>query len=348
MKQHIPFPSIGQFRNVVTDINRRITYVGKDEAGEAIYNASIKKPIIHFSGTVKLHGTNAGICYNTTDGLWSQSRTQIITPDSDNQGFAAFVEERKNELSYLLIGIALESGLNLDVFTLALFGEWAGKGIQSGVGISLAEKAFYIFGLKVSNPSNPEFVPYWLNCENISLHEINIRNIHEFETYQMDVDFNMPQLSQNNLAYITEKVEGECPVAKALGFPGELGEGVVWTATYNGETYRFKVKGEKHSSTKVKTLANVDVEKLGSIQQFVDYAVTKNRIQQALTEVFGTDPPSMNKMGDVLRWVINDIKKEESDSMEANGLVAKDVNRYLANKSRELFIETLNYNALSQ
>ena len=41
-----------------------------------------------------------------------------------------------------------------------------------------------------------------------------------------------------------------------------------------------KVKGEKHSSSKVKKLASVDVEKLNSIKDFVDYAVTESRLEQ--------------------------------------------------------------------
>lgn len=348
MKQHISFPSIGQFRNVVTDIHRMVTYVGNDEAGEPIYNASIKKPKLTFHGTVKLHGTNAGICYNAVDGFWAQSRTMVIASGAnDNHDFALYAEARSPELIEWFTKTASRLALDLSVFTLALFGEWAGTGIQKGVGVSLAAKAFYIFGLKVSNLNDPDDTPYWVDHSHIDLHAIGIRNMHEFETYSVEVDFNMPQLSQNRFAEITARVEKECPVAKQLSFPGQCGEGVVWITEYKGRVHRFKVKGEKHSVTKVKTLASVDVEKLASIQEFVAYAVTENRIQQGLSTVFGSELPTIERMGDLLRWVVNDITKEEADTLTKNGLVAKDVNKYLANKARELFIEALDKRAFA-
>lgn len=80
MKKHTSYPKIPQFRNVVTTINRETEYTGLDKEGNAIYDKSIKKPILTFRGTVKLHGTNSGVCYNDIDGFWAQSRENIITP----------------------------------------------------------------------------------------------------------------------------------------------------------------------------------------------------------------------------------------------------------------------------
>ena len=48
------------------------------------------------------------------------------------------------------------------------------------------------------------------------------------------------------------------------------------------------MKGTKHSVSKVKTLAPVNVEKLNSIQEFVDYSVTRVRFEQGLSEVFSS------------------------------------------------------------
>ncbi len=78
--KHISFPSIEQFRNVVGSVNRQYNFVGLDENGEAIYDSSLPKPVLTFKGTVKLHGTNAGVCFNDVDGMWYQSRENIITP----------------------------------------------------------------------------------------------------------------------------------------------------------------------------------------------------------------------------------------------------------------------------
>lgn len=101
-----------------------------------------------------------------------------------------------------------------------------------------------------------------------------------------------------------------------------------------------EVKGEKHSSSKVKTLASVDVEKLEGIQKFVEYAVTESRFKQSLENVFPNDEPiDVKKMGEVIRWVVNDITKEEMDTMVANNIEPKDVNKYVSTKVREMFFK---------
>lgn len=64
MKKMIKFPSIEQFRNIVSNILRHFNFVGLDESGEAIYDQTLQKPTITFKGTVKLHGTNAGVSFN--------------------------------------------------------------------------------------------------------------------------------------------------------------------------------------------------------------------------------------------------------------------------------------------
>ena len=100
------------------------------------------------------------------------------------------------------------------------------------------------------------------------------------------------------------------------------------------------VKGERHSSSKVKTLASVDVEKLESIQKFVDYAVTESRFNQACENVFPNDEPiDVRKMGDVIRWVVNDVIKEEMDTMVENQVEPKEVNKYISSKVREMFFK---------
>ena len=45
MKRHISYPKIQQFRNIVTAINREVSFIGLDKNGEAIYDHSAKKPV---------------------------------------------------------------------------------------------------------------------------------------------------------------------------------------------------------------------------------------------------------------------------------------------------------------
>lgn len=339
MKKHISYPKIQQFRNVVSSINREITFVGLNDDGDAIYDPSVKKPTLTFKGTVKLHGTNAGVCFNKQDGFWIQSRENIITVDKDNAGFAFFAESHKDEFYSLLGIIAGNNKINTNEFTVSIYGEWAGKGIQKGIGISKLDKAFYIFGVKISKPQDCEFNSYWVDSSELRNNDCNIYNVEDYKTYSIDIDFNIPQLAQNKLSEITEEVEKECPVSKAFGFEGELGEGVVWSTKYKGNIHRFKVKGDKHSASKVKTLAKVDVEKLKTIQDFVDYSVTENRFKQAIENVFGNSDLDIKKMGDLIRWVVKDITSEEMDTMIKNNLEPKDVNKYISNKTREMFFK---------
>jgi hypothetical protein len=80
--------------------------------------------------TEKIDGTNALVYINDTmDEVFAGSRTQWITPEADNFGWARWVEEHRDEL------LALGPG--------AHFGEWWGAGIQRKYG--LTEKRFSLF-----------------------------------------------------------------------------------------------------------------------------------------------------------------------------------------------------------
>ena len=342
MKKHISYPKISQFRNIVSTINREIEYTGLDEEGNAIYDKSIEKPTLTFKGTVKLHGTNASVCFNSIDGFWIQSRQNIITPGNDNAGFAFFAESHKVEFCSLIDEIVKENQIDTNIYTVSIYGEWAGRGIQKSVGISELDKAFYVFGVKISKPQDEEFNAYWLDSSNVKNTDCRIFNVEDYETYSIDVDFNMPQLAQNKFAEITEQVEKECPISKAFGINNGLGEGVVWSVEYKGNIHRFKVKGDKHSVSKVKKLANVDVEKLENVQSFISYAVTENRFNQAIENTFGKEDLDVKKMGLLIKWVINDITSEEMDTMMVNNLEPKDVNKYISNKVREMFFKAQN------
>ena len=142
-------------------------------------------------------------------------------------------------------------------------------------------------------------------------------------------------MSQNQLVDITNAVEQECPVGKYFGVSG-CGEGVVWTCHDNGKNYRFKVKGEKHSVSKVTKLAEVDAETIESINKFLDYAVTDNRMEQGIKEVNAT--LDMRKTPDVIKWVITDVIKEESDVIAKSGLDTKELNKRMASRIREIFL----------
>lgn len=338
----IKFPSIEQFRTVISEVR----YFYKD----------LEMPTLKFRGAVKLHGTNAGVCWSKGKGLWVQSRKNVITPEKDNAGFAKFVHKQKADFEKLLRAIlsATEYSDNPDA-KIALFGEWCGKGIQAGVAIAEVSPRLVVFGVSVTIPySNPnpdldmmeERIWLPLEASQDALHESPLSDVYHianYPTWTIDIDFNKPQLSQNILAEITEEVERECPVGKAFGVSG-IGEGVVWTGqlTVPGgatKNLRFKVKGEKHSVSKVKTLAPVDVEKVKSIQEFMDYAVTENRMAQGYDELITKKGlvPDTKQIGPFIKWVRDDVLKEESDTMKASGLEAKDISKALSIRAKAWF-----------
>ena len=349
MKKHISYPSIEQFRNVIAGINRQFNFVGLDENGEAIYDHKKLKPTLTFKGTVKLHGTNAGVSFTSgyepdSSVYWIQSRENIITPEKDNAGFAFFVESKKHVFKKFVDQINASSFYDFRYNTVTIYGEWAGGNIQKGVGICNLPKSFFIFGVKVTPHTSTEEEQktkpaFWIPSHYLKSPEDNIYNIEDFQTWEMEIDFNYPELVQNKLGELTLAVEEECPVAKAFGFSG-IGEGIVWSVNYNGVVHRFKVKGELHSSSKVKKLASVDTEKINSIKEFVDYAVTESRFNQGIEKTFpNNEPIDVKKMGELMKWIVNDIIKEEMDTMVANNIEPKDVNKYVSAKVREMFFK---------
>lgn len=330
------YHKIRQFKDIVRDIQFKANYKGQGPDGEPVYQET-EKPVLKFKGTVKLHGTNAGICYTPEKGIVAQKRGSLLDPGqlAGHFGFNQFVQvSEKDRLEQLMANLWFsycEAGEQI-----TLYGEWAGEGIQKGVGISQGEKAFYAFDCKVYNPTTDTHT--WIDISENKLMEIErMYNIHDFMTFSMDIDFNKPGYAQNDLISYTEDVEKMCPVAGQLGKIG-IGEGIVWTTYWKGDKYIFKVKGDKHSTTKVKKLASADPEVLQSIDAFVNYACTVNRIEQGIKEVGATEK---RQMPDLLRWVANDIIAEEDTELKTNNLEWKQVAKEVSNRVRQHYFAKL-------
>ncbi len=140
MKRFIRYPSIDQFRTVIKTVKHQAAYQGLDENGDAVYQRDVVKPVITFHGTVKLHGTNAGVAYNKEDGIWAQSRKNIISVEQDNAGFAFFVESHKDAFQAIFDQVALREALDCTTQNIVIFGEWCGGNIQKGVSIAGLDK----------------------------------------------------------------------------------------------------------------------------------------------------------------------------------------------------------------
>lgn len=351
------FPSIDQLRNAIRNVNRRSTYVGRDEAGEPIFDQSRAKPVLTYRGTVKLHGTNAGIVFKDSDkSIQYQSRERVLTLEQDNAGFALYMMGREDVLRGMFRNIL---DANPEAKEIAIYGEWCGQGIQKGVAISEVPKMFVIFGVKLftevevqtDDEADPNAVEVgrWIDFAGISALAERIFNILDFPTWEIEIDFARPEFAQARLSELTEAVEAECPVGKAFGVSG-VGEGIVWTPidpTYRTSQNWFKVKGEKHSVTKVRTLAAVDVEAAQSIYEFVDRTITDERLEQGVYNLVNEQqkPLEMTSMGDFLRWVFNDVMKEERDTIVASGIDPKKLGGPIANRARPWYVSKVNATA---
>lgn len=354
MAKMTKFPSIEQFRNVVQGLKLHYSFEGLNENGEPIYNTEKKLPVISFEGTVKLHGTNAGIV-SLGDEIWFQSRTNVITPVKDNAGFATFFSstERIEKLKAMLSEARTKFNVP-DDHPLGLFGEWIGKGIQKGVAINGLDKRLVLFGIKEVLPADTNEEngnvddSKWHPIDGFRDHSMEVYNIKDYPTYSLELDLNDPQKAADVFTALVDEVENECPFGKAFGVSG-LGEGIVWIAHKDGRTYRFKTKGEKHSVVKVKKERSpLDIEKVNNIKEFIDYAVTENRLEQGIEQVFTSngEVPTVKGTGPFIKWVSNDVAKEEIDTLVENGLTMKDVGGELSKKSKEWFFSYLDKKVL--
>ena len=85
--------------------------------------------------TEKIDGTNGCIYFgeDASEPMLVGSRTQWITPEKDNHGFARWAYDHESELRQLGPG--------------RHFGEWWGSGIQRGYGLPKGEKRFSLFNV---------------------------------------------------------------------------------------------------------------------------------------------------------------------------------------------------------
>lgn len=361
MKRHISFPEIEQFRSVVHNVKHKTSYCGKDADGNAIHDYNIPCPVLKFMGTVKLHGTNSAVVRDENE-MWVQSRENLIEPGKDNAGFAMWVHSKQETFNKLFAScyrhINCDKTIPLTAFpTVAIYGEWCGAGIQKNMAISSLPKMFVIFSIAIVNTTiNSEGITCnnktWLTKEQIGKIYTDsntsdvLRTIFDFPHWYIDIDFNKPQEYQNQLTDMTLAVEAECPVGKQLGAIG-IGEGIVWkciTEPFLDSGFWFKVKGEKHSKTKVKTLAPVDVEKINSINLLAEKLTPEWRLEQMCSKTFDIlngGKLDIKGMGEFIKNTMADILKEEIDTVAASGFNTKEITSPISKRCREYLTEQL-------
>lgn len=364
-KRLVKMPSIDQFRNTIRNVQHQAQYIGYDEEkDETIMNRDAVLPVITATATEKIHGTNASVCYSNPDGFWVQSKDNIIPREEDgidNAGCAFVATQIKHVWMNIINMLADAYDVDLNENIITVYYEWCGGSIQKNSALSGFDKKSFIFqhfkispieqildanGKQVNAIWRETFVMDGSDQIWVDTVEHNIYNVMNFPTWEFTIDFNMPGEAQNKMIEtVINDIEPNSPIGAKLGKEGNVGEGVVVAFLYKDSLHRFKVKGEKHSKSKVKTLKPVDTELEQKKVDFANEVCTSGRLEQAWQAQFGINDeimePTVKATGDFLRKVIADVWKEESDIAFERGLEPKQVNSLISKVARIWFMGEL-------
>lgn len=330
------FSSIESFRNIVTRLRRSNVSVGRP------------LPMVNYVGTVKLHGTNAGVRVRK-DTVQPQSRERLVSIGSDNAGFAQYVLGHEGMFCSLTDYIASTLNVpNNGQFTV--FGEWCGGNIQSKVGLNALDKHFVVFNVYDHDNEcylNRDWMRKLLAEGGHTVYnDARIHFILEIPTYSITIDFSEPEQFTEKLTEMTLTVEEKCPWAEYRGAEG-IGEGIVWVnADDEGNSdYWLKTKGVKHQGkdkSKVKTLS-ADPVKVAAIRELVEELLPEWRLEQGIAYLKENGMEvSQKSTGQYLQWVNKDIIKEEESVIAANEYTWKEISPYINQKARDWFFTKLN------
>lgn len=352
MKRFITYPSIDQFGQVVRNIQKTTQYVGQDDDGNIIVNRNAKMPKIGVTATEKIHGTNAAVCYSIPDGFWVQSRKNIISIEKDNAGCAAYAENIGSAWREIIFDLAVKHNIDLNTHIISVYFEWAGGSIQKNSALTGSEKKAIIFRHFKVSPVDADTDERAVWFETVGQNgpvdnpDAGIYNILNFPTWSFEIDFDNPLMSQNEMIKLVEEIiEPASPVGKQFGFESNIGEGIVVSFHYKDSMYQFKVKGEKHSKSKVKTLKKVDEAELQKIQDVAQQVTPAWRLEQMFDEAndrINGGYPDIKNMGKFMKLLNTDILKEEMQVFIDNGLDPKQVFGTISKIARVWYNDQLN------
>ena len=300
---------------------------------------------LEFHGTIKIHGANISIIFTSPNSWQIQSRHRILSAEEDLYGcYATLNHAPLQELAEQILQLESKSSNKEGEWRdIMVVGEWAGKGIQARVGVSEIEKKFLtIFNIRIGWK--------WQDIRRfrtVALPSHRIFNICDFPTYSIKIDLsNLKDIERadQEMQNLVEQIDKKCPLAAQLGVIGH-GEGIVYTyypAEATGTLYNFKVKGPSHQIVRKPKFWKVDAGTIHSVAVFVEYAVTDVRLDQGITYLEEMNiPVSPESTGKYIRWVVDDVLKEESYRMEEMGLKVKDIKAELSKTVRNGWVARL-------
>lgn len=319
--KHVPWSSIELLHNVVKTLDH-------------LHELGQPHPLVEYRAKVKLHGTNCAVQV-AGDGVFAQSRTTLLSPQSDYKGFATWVALSRQYFEGPLPG-------------MVVFGEWCGPGVEAGMAISQAKsKLFVVFAIRYDD-GTIVYEPYQIRTLLPAANAPPQLHVLPWEGSAITIAFSDREsltAVANELNARVAAVEHEDPWAKnTLGISG-IGEGLVfYPVSVDGaappkerfEQLMFKAKGEKHRTAGAKTAVQIDPSVVASAQEFVTLMVTEARLRQGLTEACNgvRDPKATRRF---LEWVAADVRKESDAELAASRLSWSDVDKAVQNRAREWF-----------
>jgi hypothetical protein len=337
MPQHIAWVEIESFYNV------RKLLANYPELARG-------KSTVTYRAKIKLHGTNAGVMVGPDGVVTAISRSAILTPTSDNAGFAKWVAEREKAFA------AFAS----DKATVVIFGEWCGPGIQKGVAVNqVKDRMLAVFALRLVAPS-PGLAP----LENFIAEPLALAGIartvpgayvipwfNSGEEFQVDWNETperlQPTLDRIN-AHVARVEECDPWMASQFGVRG-VGEGLVFYPVdsqhlgyENFSNLCFKAKGEKHQVVAKTKPVQADPTVVASLAAFAELVVTPARLDQGVRAVNGGELKFDSKnIGAFLGWISKDILKETTAELEVSGLEQKAATQACSNRARTWYISEM-------
>lgn len=287
-------------------------------------------------------------------------------------------ERIKNKLAYTddykLDNIASEL-LDSIKFIPMLHGEYIGPGINKGTAVQLlSERRYVIFNTSLNSLMTSEELLGIGNIDNCDIKDLfNIRNdestlfreylgheylsefsatnsnidlINDYRQFEVTINLNNLDDAKEELLKLTSEVEEECPYALAFGVKG-TGEGIVWVADddYLASSSRwwFKTKGDKHASSNKSKNKNkkrkliLSADELESVKEILEEVLPEWRLEQFLPS-----NPQLEIIGDYIRAVREDIKKECSDILDKlEDNILKVVNKEMQDKIKKYFLSNV-------
>lgn len=331
-----PWPKIQQFSTVSEIVSAR-----RDLGRSIAYGAKIK-----------LHGTNAGIqIRNGGKDVLAQSRTGIITPGTDNFGFAQWVDQTRPFWSDL--GAIFPE-------KITVFGEWCGNEIHPEAIINkLPERIFAIFAIKIGNNRfiiDDDMIGYMLSMSQKMEKPNNVwfdlwHRAPEF--LPQYINFDDPEQDLSLIETEVNKIGVIDPwVSRKFGLRG-AGEGLVWypvgLADHNGdltsdvmETFLFKTKAQQFKETAETPLISATPVISANVQDFVRLFVTDARCEKIAAEINqGVLDYKNNLLGPFVGSLANDVSRESKYEMSKSDLTWRDVSEAVKSASKDWYIQRL-------